>query len=63
MLPTDRTEVHYNVTRLEAGKFLQFSCHWDQKGPEGRVLFQGKEDSQPIRVTTRPVLESNTSTR
>ena len=63
VLPTDGTEVQYNVTRLEVGKFLQFSCHWDQKGPEGGVLFHGQEDSQPIRVTTSPVLESNTSTR
>ena len=62
-LPSDSNEVFYTVTRLDAGKYLTFSCVWDQKEPEGNVLFYGKEDSEPVRITTRPVLELNTSTR
>ena len=63
VLSSETIDVLYNVTLRDAGKYLQFNCDWNQKGPEGEILFYGQEDSIPLRITSRPVLEANTSTR
>ena len=63
VLSSETIDVLYNVTLRDAGKYLQFNCDWNQKGPDGEILFYGQEDSIPLRITSRPVLEANTSTR
>merc|ERR1711874_874089 len=60
---SESVEVTYNVTMSDAGKYLQFSCDWDQTGPDGEILFYGQEESSPVRITSPPVIESNTVTR
>ena len=63
VLSEESLDVIYNVTMRDAGKYLQFTCDWDQAGPDGEILFYGQEESLPVRITSPPVIHSNTSTR
>ena len=63
VLSEESVEVTYNVTMSDAGKYLQFSCDWHQTGPDGEILFYGQEESSPVRITSPPVIESDTDTR
>ena len=63
VLSAESVDVVYDVTMSDAGKYLQFSCDWDQTGPDGEILFYGQEESSPVRITSPPVIESDTDTR
>ena len=63
VLSEDSVDVVYDVTMSDAGKYLQFSCDWDQTGPDGEILYFGQEESSPVRITSPPVIESDTDMR
>ena len=63
VLSSDSLDVVYTVLMQDAGRYLIFTCDWDQTGPDGGILFYGQEDSPPLRITSAPVVNTNTSTR
>ena len=63
VLAIGESQISYQVTRDQTGQVLVFSCHWEQVGPLGQVLYAGQEHAQPVQVLLPPQVGSGTPTR